>query len=435
MTSDNLFTPHAENALLSIILNNPEIIFERSSLTTEMFSSSQNQLTYLTISNLANMGNTPSKELVKAQLASNNKLKLVGGDEYFDWIMSNETNTENFNSYEEIVVSSYKARKLLELSTNIKGMIDGDLTKIDSVISNVQDKLDSIIATNGGEGASRLSDSLKLAYDVLQSRLNNPGLSGLSTGYNNVDRITGGHSRGDVWTIAARPSVGKTAYILNSLLRTSAPITGGYKSLLFSFEMTKQVIIDRFLAMDSGLRLTDVRLGTLDKPSVDKIETSLVKFEDNNLFIDSNFYANPSYVVDTIKKLHKQEKLDAVYLDYLQLAIERDSEATHAIGRVTRSLKKLAKDLDVAVCIVSQLNRSCEMRDDKRPVLSDLRQSGNIEEDSDMVAFLYRDDYYYLDSEHKGKMEFIVRKNRNGPIGMVMLKWDADSNRIDEGKS
>jgi len=430
--SENLFTPQAENSILSIILNSPEMAFEHSSLTTEMFSSAQNQITYQSISDLSNMGNTPSRDLVRAHLASSGKLNLVGGDEYFDWIMSKDSSIENFALYEGMVIDGYKARKLIELSTSIKGMVDADTSRINDVISNVQNKLDSLATASSADGASKLSESLKLAYDVIQARLNNPGLSGLSTGYKSIDMITGGHSKGDLWTIASRPSMGKSALILNSLLRSSAPVKGGFRSLLFSFEMIKQVIVDRFLAMDTGLSVSDIRLGALDKAGVAKLETSLIKLNDNDLYVDSNFHANPSYIVDTIKKMHKQHNLDAVYLDYLQLATERDDDANHAIGRVTRSLKKIAKDLNIAVCIVSQLNRYCEMRDDKRPVLSDLRQSGSIEEDSDMVAFLYRDDYYYMDSKDIGFMEFIVRKNRNGPTGMIKLKWDAVSNRIDE---
>ena len=433
MTS-KLFSLNAEEALLSILLANPDAIFEENNLVIEMFSSVPSQTLYAIIEELANTGLSPSLDLIKASLLSKGNYEAIGGDSYLDWLMSKDNNADNFYGYEELVVASYKARKMLELSSSIKGMIGNNISEINSVITSVQNRLDSISITTNKESASRLSESLRSAYETIKARIENPGLSGLDTGYKSINYITGGHSKGDLWVVAARPSIGKTALILNTLLKTSAPVDGGHKSLFFSLEMPKQTVIDRLLAIDSGNRLTDIRLGNLNIDSQKRINESLVKFKENNLFIDCNFHTSPSYIVDIIKKYYKQEKIDAVYIDYIQLAVERDAESVNSIGRMTRAMKKIAKDLDIAVGIVSQLNRACELRDNKRPILSDLRASGNIEEDADMVAFLYRDDYYYADSNKKGLMEFIVRKNRNGAIGTIMLKFNAETNKIEDAK-
>jgi replicative DNA helicase len=430
--TDVLFTPKAEEAVLSILLNNPTKIFENSNLLPEMFSSIPSQLLYRTIYELSNAGAIASKDLVRSDLAVKGKLNLIGGDEYLDWVIEKHYEVENFFTYEKIIINSYKARKLIELTANTRELIGDDLSSIDSTITSLKDKLDLLSLTTNKNSAGKLSDSIKLAYENLQKRLQNPGLSGLSTGYESLDYITGGHSRGDLWTIAARPSMGKTALAINSLLRTTIPVAGGHNALLFSLEMSKQTVIDRYLAVDTGIDLMDIRLGTVTEDRKEFIEESFVKFKDLNLYLDCEFHLNPVYITDTIKKFYKTEKIDSVYIDYLQLAVERDGEAVHKIGQLTRTLKKLAKDLDISICLLSQLNRQCELRDDKRPILSDLRQSGNIEEDSDVVAFLYRDDYYYRDSSHKNMIEFIVRKNRNGPIGTVMLKFEPSSTRIDE---
>jgi replicative DNA helicase len=371
------------------------------------------------------VGFVPSVDLIKASLKTSGKILNAGGEEYIDWIVGKNSNIENFKEFENIIINSYKTRKILELSSGIPSMVGQNSSNIDSVIATVKDKIDDLSLTHTRNGVTKLGDSLRLAYKVIQQRIKNPGLSGLDTGFLNVNSITGGHSRGDLWIVAARPSMGKTSYILNSMLKTSAPVNGSINSLIFSLEMPKQGIMDRLLSTASEINLTDIRFGSItNREELSKLTDTFATLKTYNIYIDADFHTDPLYLINTIKRYHKDNGIDIVYIDYIQLLVERDDKATHEIGRVSRAMKKIAKDLDIAVCLVSQLNRSLESREDKRPILSDLRQSGNLEEDADVVAFLYRDELYYKDSPSKGTSEFIVRKNRNGPIGTVHLKFE-----------
>lgn len=432
MTNNSVFSVHAEESILSILINNPGIASEHSNLIPEMFSSIPSQFLFRTITDMVLDSLIPSVDLIKARLKTNGKIKTAGGDEYIDHIAKKNNDPTNFKEFEDIIINSYKTRKMLEISSTIPGMVGNNSNNVDNVISTVRNEIDDLTLTSSKNGVTKIADSLKFAYDVVQNRLENPGLSGLSTGFSNIDALTGGHSRGDVWVVAGRPSMGKTSYAFNSMLNTSVPVENSVKSLIFSLEMSKQTVMDRFLSIDSGVDLADLRLGSMKQEDVDNLGKTFHNLKDNNIYIDANFHTDPLYMMGIINRYHKTVGIDVVYIDYLQLLIERDEMATHEIGRVCRAMKKIAQDLNIAVCLISQLNRSVESRNDKRPLLSDLRQSGNIEEDADVVAFLYRDDVYYKDSHSKDVTEFIVRKNRNGPIGTVQLKFDKKTTKLTE---
>jgi len=426
--SEMLFSPQAEDAVLSLILNTPSKAFEANDLFVEMFSSAQSQLLFSTIQNLSGSSIEPSPKLIKAHLSARGELNIVGGDDYIDWLLTQKFNIKDFTEYSEIIINSFKARKMLELSTEIPELIKTSKGNANNVLSIIKDRVDDLSLTISRNGATHIGSFLPMAYENIKKRINNPGLSGLSTGYEQIDYLTGGMARGELWVVAARPSMGKTSLICNSLINSTG--VGGHSSLFFSLEMSKQAVTDRLISLISGIELTKLRLGTINDKEIELLDEAFKVMKSNNLYLDTNFYNDPDYLVSTIRKFHSQSNISCVWLDYLQLTVERDTQAVHEIGKVTRSLKRLAKDLNISIGVVSQLNRQVEMRDDKRPVLSDLRQSGNIEEDADVVAFLYRDDYYHSDSTTKNMVEFIVRKNRNGPIGKIMLKFIPESTRM-----
>jgi replicative DNA helicase len=423
-----LFSTQAEDAILSLILNSPSKSFEVTNLLTEMFSSVQAQTLYNTISGLSRSSIEPSSKLIKAHLKARGEISLVGGDEYIDWLLSKKYNLKDFKEYEKILINSFKARKLIELSTSIPDLVKGSRGDSDKVLSAIKNSLDDLSLTVSRDGATHINSFLPMAYENIKNRINNPGLSGLTTGFEDVDALTGGMSEGELWIVASRPSMGKTSWVINSLARTANG--SGHGSLLFSLEMSKQAITDRLIVLSGGMNLTNLRLGTLNEKDIESLDSAFKEIKAYDLYLDTNFYNDPDYLINTIRKFKSQHDIKCVWIDYLQLVVERDNQATHELGRVTRALKRLAKDLNISIGVVSQLNRSLEMRDDKRPILSDLRQSGNIEEDADVVVFLYRDDYYFPDTTNKGIMEFIVKKNRNGPIGKTQLWFEAETTRI-----
>jgi replicative DNA helicase len=205
-------------------------------------------------------------------------------------------------------------------------------------------------------------------------------------------------------------------------------------NLVFSLEMSNRILTARYWALETGIPITDILSGRINQKQLDQVYEAVKKIKDLPLYMTCSFTPSLEYVLATIRQYKKDKDIKRVYVDYLQLLSARDDDQTAELGRITRALKLLAEELGIVIIILSQLNRMLETRPDKRPILSDLRQSGNIEEDVDMAGFLYRDVIYNSNTKDKNIMEFLLRKNRNGPIGMVALKFDDPTNIITGGR-
>jgi len=392
-----------------------------------MFSSSANQLLFNTIISLSNQGLTPEVNLILGNLQAKNKDLQVGGKEYLNFLYTQEYSPDNLREFERLLTDSHKAKTLISMAGTIPAQV-ASAKDIDAIINTVRASLDNLTESSGGDSTSPLSDVLKLSWDELVERTKNPGIRGVTTGSKGLDLATTGVSGGELWTVAGRPGMGKTALECNMSLhqaKVDVPV------LIFSLEMRKTPLAERLVAIDTGVSSSNMRLGLLSQPELDKISDSMKRIKDLPVYIDSNYNATLSYVLSTIRKYKKMHEIEVVYLDYVQLLSERTADATNEIGRMTRALKLLANELNIGIVILSQLSRNCEYREDKRPILSDLRQSGNIEEDSDVVLGLYRDEVYNKDA-HKGVLEQILIKQRSGPIGTVLATFDGDTNRISD---
>jgi replicative DNA helicase len=195
--------------------------------------------------------------------------------------------------------------------------------------------------------------------------------------------------------------------------------------------MRNQEVAERFLALMTGIPITNIRLGILNQSQVNQIYEALKEFKTLPIYIDTSFRSSDLYYIEsTVNRYKRLYDIKVIYLDYIQILVDRDDNQTHELGRVSRLFKTMANELDITSVVLSQLNRGVESRDNKRPVLSDLRQSGNLEEDADIVVGLYRDDYYNKETKFKGLMEYIVLKYRNGPVGTVTLKFEDSTNII-----
>jgi replicative DNA helicase len=425
--SDQLFQADTETAILSILLKDPEKVYELQLVKDFMFSSSANQLLFNTIISLSNQGLTPEVNLILGNLQAKNKDLQVGGKEYLNFLYTQEYSSDNLREFERLLTDSHKAKTLISLAGTIPSQV-ASAKDIDSIINTVRASLDNLTESSGGDSTSTLSDVLKLSWTELVERTKNPGIRGVTTGSKGLDLATTGVVGGELWTIAGRPGMGKTALECNMSIhqaKTAVPV------LIFSLEMRKTPLAERMVAIDTGVSSSNMRLGLLSQAELDKISDSMKHIKDLPIFIDSNYNATLSYVLSTIRKYKKMHEIKVVYLDYVQLLSERTADATNEIGRMTRALKLLANELNIGIIILSQLSRNCEYREDKRPILSDLRQSGNIEEDSDVVLGLYRDEVYNKDA-HKGVLEQILIKQRSGPIGTVLATFDGDTNRISD---
>ena len=206
----------------------------------------------------------------------------------------------------------------------------------------------------------------------------------------------------------------------------------GIPSLLISREMRRKSLVHRILAIETGIPIYNIHLGMLNQKQLDLIAEKIREIKDYPIHIDTNFSGNLNYVFSTIRRYKKIYGIRVAHIDYLQLLVERSTEMRHDLGQATRGLKLLAEEIEVCSVAYSQLNRELERRPEKRPILSDLKESGTLEDDADVVMFLYRDELYNKDSRHKGELEHIVAKQRNGPIGMVVSTFDKETNRITE---
>lgn len=421
-----LFSQDAEANLLSIILKNPELAFNLLNTKTEMFSSSPNRVLFGAIRSLIEQGLTPEYTLVVNSLQTSSKIATTGGEEYLKYLYELNPDKSNLFEYERLIIECWKTRELLSLVAKVKeeAVNAGNIT---TVLAGLQNSITNLQVTNGGGSTEFIGDVAKQAYDVIVDRIGKPDNVGTPLGIHEVDVRLGGIKPGEVRVIAARPSVGKTAEMCNGVLNAAK---AGAATLVVSKEMTRQAMIERFLAIESGVPLTKIGLGRMSQEEVNSVAESIKVLKGLPIYLDCFFGSDVDYICATARKLKQQYDIKTLRVDYLQLLVERDDSQTSELGRVMRTFKFLANELEIGVVVYSQLNRSCELRDDKRPLLSDLRQSGNIEEDADMVVALYRDDYYNKDTKYPGVLEYLIRKNRNGPTGLIPLKFDLETNRI-----
>jgi len=417
MTNTMLFSEESEQAVLSLLLHHPENITKCGGLTANSFSSKANRVLYDTLIRLALDGIVPEISIVTEYLKSKDLLDSAGGIDYLGQLFETTYQAENFESYLKLVADSFRGRTLLTIAKSIPTWLQ-KATDIGALVSLIRDKLGELILEAGGEKTISLKNTIMAQWKEIVERTHHSGISGLTTGFPSIDWLINGASGGDLIVVAGRPSQGKTAWMCNSAIKSGIP------ALIFSKEMGRSLLTDRFISIDSQVDFLNIRQGIISDKDEAKLVESVKRIRDtSNIFIDSNYSADLQYVLNTIRQYHFSDGIKYVYLDYVQLMAERDSNSTNEIGQISRALKMIANELEITVFLFSQLNRLVEMRDDKRPILSDLRQSGNLEEDADVVIFLYRDEYYYPETDSKGSLENIVRKNRNGPIGTVFLKF------------
>lgn len=411
-----------EVGILSILLKNPELVGECSvKVKPYMFSSTPNRNLYYTMISISESNLYPDVNLVMTTLSSSGQLSSCGGESYLQYLINQNFDKDNLEEFIKMLINSYKAREIVKFSTKIPERLSSP-SDVDDVITSMRGFLDDL-GSGAESGIVSFTDALKESWDTLVKRVQSENKIAIGTGFKDLDYVTGGFMPGDLWVIAGRPGMGKSALMCNSILQ-------GYPTLVFSREMSRDSLVQRLISITSGVPVFNLRLGNLNKEQLDRVSDSIKKIKDLPIYIDTNFDSSVEYVTNTTKKFHSQYGIQVVHIDYLQLLVDRDEGATHEIGRVTRSCKLLSNHLGITEVVYSQLNRSVESRNDKRPLLSDLRQSGNIEEDVDTALFLYRDVQYNPDTKDKDAMELIIRKQRQGPVGTVMVRFDDVTNRV-----
>lgn len=416
-----------EVALLGTVLihgNTMYTVFP--AVTADMFSSMGNRYIYMSMQEEHKKGNAPNHMFVYNTLQKHGWEDTAGGESYLHSVAQGARPQEDVKELISIIQSQYKVRRLKEINAAIPSMLNGS-GNVNEVISKLHQDLDKLARDIGTPDVTRVSDTIDDVIDDVKSRTKNPGPRGLSTGISDVDFQTGGLVEGDVWYIGARPSHGKSAWLTKTLMNVAQD---GEGVMMFNREMSAGDIQERMLAIASGVSLQKMRSGMVDKVEQTKLDNCRDKIYDLPFYIDNNFIGGIEYIVSTIRKYHQLYNVRVIGIDYIQLIVERTTESVHLLGNASRQLKLLANELGITVIILSQMNRNVEQREDRRPLMADLRQSGNMEEDADIMVALYRDEVYDMNSPAEGVMEFIVRKSRNGPIGVAILDFDGETVNI-----
>lgn len=421
------FSPQdSEEAILHILMVLPESYYSLSALKPYMFSVPAHAEIYELMDEETKEKTVIDFHILTEKAMAKDSIERLGGMKFLRSLRDkNGINPDNIRTYEKTVIDAWKARNVISLCSSIPPKID-DITFIQDTIIHMRKKLDMLDENTSTDSVSSLEIIADIVWEQIKAKKGDPGISGISTGIEGLDNITAGMDGGELWYVAGRPGMGKTATMLNMLL---AGAKQGKKGLFFSLEMNKQLLVERLLSINTGIHLyPDIRMGKLEDDQLVTIKESLSIFKLYPIFLDTNFIASLDYLEMMIRKYKRSENVDIVYVDYVQLLAERDADATQALGRISRRCKLLAEELDIPIIIASQLNRLVEARQNKRPVLSDLRQSGNLEEDADLVLGLYRDKKYNMKTPDPRLMEGIVLKQRNGPTGTVWLDFEEETN-------
>lgn len=361
---------------------------------------------------------------VSEELKKRNSLEMVGGRAYIASLSSGTPTTSNATEYAKIVVESAAIRRLISTADDI--VTKGYESSMDAgqMLDYAERGIFEISQSRQKGQYAHIKDVLLENIEIIdRASQMDGGLTGITTGFKYLDSMTSGLQRSDLIILAARPAMGKTAFALS--LALNAAVKGGASVMVFSLEMSKEQLGQRLLSMESKVSMQNLKTGRLERRDWDDINIALDVLSKANIHIDDTAGINIMEMKSKCRRLKGEEGLDLVVIDYLQLMTPegRADSRTQEISVISRNLKLLAREPDCPVLVLSQLSRAPETRTDHRPMLSDLRESGSIEQDADIVIFLYRDEYYNEDTESPGECEVIVAKQRSGPTGTVKVTW------------
>ena len=431
--------PHdteAEITLLGTILINKQSSLKLlNELEIDDFYDPQNLLVFKAMKKLYQQDKPVDVVTITSLLDEHGKLADAGSVEYLFELSQSVPTIAHTDYYIEMLKQKTKLRKIIMTSyATAEKAFDISYEDIDSFIDNAESEILSITRDIGKHEAKGISLVVNNVTERLL-KMNNSDVTGLSTGYKEFDKLTSGLNKGDLIIIAARPSMGKTAFALNIAKNTS--ILSDKRCLIFSLEMSAEQLVQRLISSTGKINSNIIRNGDIfrsSKQSSDRYYATAEKVAKSSIMIDDNSAININEIIAEARKINNDEKLDLIIIDYLQLISAKTAgDRQHQISDISRKLKILARELDIPIIVLSQLSRSVEQRQDKHPMLSDLRDSGAIEQDADIVTFLYRDAYYNIDErKDTDTTEIIISKNRNGATGTMNLAFEKHFSRFSD---
>ncbi|GAA0467851.1 replicative DNA helicase [Alkalibacillus silvisoli] len=428
--------PHnieAEQAVLGAIFLEPDAIVSASEmLSPEDFYRISHKRIFEIMLRLMDKGEPIDLVTVTTALTDAEMLNDVGGVSYLTDIANSVPTAANIDYYARIVEEKSTLRSIISAATGIVTRTFEENEEVTELLDHAEKTILDISQDKSSGKFRNIKDVLINVYDnIEQLHHHDEEVTGVATGFRDLDQITSGFQKNDMIIIAARPSVGKTAFALN--IAQNVAIHSSENVALFSLEMGAEQLVSRMLCAEGNIDAQRLRTGKLEEEDWGKLTMAMGSLSNAGIYIDDTPGVKINEIRSKCRRLKQESGLGMIMIDYLQLiqGPPGGSESRQQeVSEISRSLKALARELEVPVIALSQLSRGVEQRQDKRPMMSDLRESGSIEQDADIVGFLYRDDYYEEDSEKENIIEIIIAKQRNGPVGTVDLAFVKEYNKF-----
>jgi replicative DNA helicase len=424
----------AEQSVLGAILIEQSAIAKISDiLQPEDFYREAHKLVYRSAMTLFERGEAIDFITVIDMLRREESLERAGGISYITSLANGVPTAANIVFHAKIVQEKSLLRRLIHAATDIATMGYAETEEVERVLDHAEQKILEVATRKIGQDFAPIKEIIFSTLDKIdEMHKAKGGITGLSTGFTNLDKLTGGFQRSDLILIAARPSMGKTAFVLNVAQHMA---TRDKKSVaIFSLEMPREQLAMRMMCAEGLIDSQHFRTGAMSNDEWKNLVDAADRLSASPMFIDDTAGVNAVELRNKARRISKEHGLDCIIIDYLQLmdggAHSRIDNRQQQISDISRSLKALARELKVPVIALSQLSRGPESRTSRKPMLSDLRESGSLEQDADMVAFLYREDYYNPETEKKNLTELIIAKNRNGPTETVELYFHKNFTRF-----
>jgi len=423
----------AEQAVLGAIFLEPSALTLASEiLIPEDFYRASHQKIFNVMLELNDQGKAVDLVTVTEELAAAKLIEDIGGVSYLSDLSGSVPTAANIEYYARIVEEKSLLRRLIRTATNIASDGYSREDEVEALLSEAEKSIMEVAQRKNAGAFHNIKDVLVRTYDNIEEMHNRVGdITGISTGFAELDRMTAGFQRNDLIIVGARPSVGKTAFALN--IAANVATKTGENVAIFSLEMGAEQLVMRMLCSEGNIDAQRLRTGSLTDDDWGKLTMAMGSLSNSGIFIDDTPGVRISDIRSKCRRLQQEHGLGMILIDYLQLILgsgRSGENRQQEVSEISRSLKQLARELKVPVIALSQLSRGVEQRQDKRPMMSDIRESGSIEQDADIVAFLYRDDYYDKESENKNIIEIIIAKQRNGPTGTVALAFVKEYNKF-----
>lgn len=422
----------AERSTLGAMFLEKDAIYRAMEvIKPEDFYKDGHALIYQVVLDLTNKGEPVDLVTVTEELRQREALEKVGGITYLTELANAVPTAAHVEYYAKIIEEKALLRNLIHAATEIVAMGYDGQEEVEKILDEAEKKIFSIANRRAGRSIVNLKNILIEAFEQIEKLYESHGaVTGVPTGFSDLDRFTAGLQPSDLIILAARPSMGKTTFALNIAENAAAHLQ--IPVAVFSLEMSKEQLAMKLLCAEAGVDNQRIRTGNLAEEDWPRLSHALGRLSEAKMFIDDSPNVSALEIRAKTRRIQAEYGLGLIVIDYLQLMQSRGRTESRQqeVSEISRSLKALARELSVPVVALSQLSRAVEMRQNKRPSLADLRESGSLEQDADLVCFLYREDYYEPETEKKGITELIIAKHRNGPIGTIDLLFQKEFSKF-----